>query len=212
MSSYGFLYTSSRVLVWSDSAGYCMKFIRPFWLTYADFAQDVLTSWPDKKKYEVVKDTIILTIGICLSPDYFSSRCGNLQDCLNEMVKAQEGSPIIYPMYLFYRSEDGIIAYFLDAITHNKIERMESPSYMVISGSPEPEVMVKDFLEVDELFLEVNGKLVKFPIAYWHERMDKLWNYGNEIFSEITKKYPLFMSPWNLCLMTKNGIEEKTFQ
>ena len=173
----------------------------------------MLSSWLGSKKYEVVnKGIIILVIGLALAPDYFASRCKTLQDCLNEMVKVQEGSSVIYPMYIFNRNEDGIDAYFLDRATGNKIEKMESPSYMIISATPEPEVMVKEFLDVEELFLEVNDRVVKAPIAYWHERMDKLWDYGNDIFSEITKKYPLFMSPWNLCLMTKNGIEEKTFQ
>ena len=210
MSSYGFLYTSSRVLVWSDSAGYCMKFVRPFWNTYKDFKTDVETSWVGSRKYEIVnKDTLILIIGLALSSDYFASKCSSLQDCLNEIEEVQKGSKVTYPLYLFHQGKEGIEGYFLDSASRNKIEKLIPPSYMCQSAVSEPDVMVKEFIGVDELIIRVDGKRVTAPDVYWREAIEKVWSHGDQIFTELSKKYPLFMKPWNLVLLEDGQIKEK---
>lgn len=99
---------------------------------------------------------------------------------------------------------------FMISKTTPKVEEIPLPSYMVCAATHEPEDILRNFLNGNKLvWHDENGNRKTAPEKVWNQTIQKVLREGFQVFNAISRKYPVYMKPWRVTQLDKNGVSVK---
>jgi len=208
MSLTGFLFNKQNAIVFCDNTEYAVKRIPSLWLTYENFKKDVIHAKSSfKPKFAIATNTTIFeTVGTLTYEAIKKSVHFNTEDTPYKVAEKISVYAQKEPKYDYYPFRAWIIGYNkqknqieIYQVNEPKFE-IEKPKHLrncfnnpnlkfhVGSASIEPEIIIDNFI-------------MRYP------SIDKFVELGFEVFDYITQNFPLYMKPWFMAIIGKNGIK-----
>ena len=209
MSLTGFFFNKQKAIVFSDSTEYVVKRIPSLWLTYENFKKDVTYAKSSfNPKFAIAtKTTVFMTVGTLTYEVIKKSVHFNTEDTpykVSEKIRdyaQKEPKCDWYPIRAWIigydKEKNQIEIYQVNEETNFEVEKpkhffscFNNPNlkFHVGAASIEPELIINHFI-------------MCYP------SLNKFVELGFEVFDYITQNFPLYMKPWFMGIISKNGIK-----
>jgi len=208
MSLTGFVFNKRKAIVFSDSTEYAVKRIPSLWLVYDNFKKDVTYAKSSlTPKFAVATDTtIFMTSGTLMYKVIKEEVHFNREDTPYKVAEKIRDYIQREPNRDWYPFRSWIVGYNKEK---NQIEtyRVNEPKFEI----EKPKNLKNCFNNPDLKFhvgvasiepeIIINHFIMRYP------SLDKFVELGFEVFDYITQNFPLYMKPWFMALVSKNGIK-----